>query len=97
MSETIEVENVNHPGQTARVNALKYQAIRDLMLTHVPADPPGLTAAEIKDALHPHLPQDLFPGGKTLGWWTKTVQLDLEAKGRMARSATKPLRFYTCP
>ena len=97
MRDTIEVENVNHPGHRARVNRLKYTAIRALMLAHMPSEGPGLTAAQIKDALRPYLPQDLFPGGKALGWWAKTVQLDLEAKGLMARTETKPLRFHLVP
>lgn len=31
-----------------------------------------------------HLPESLFPGGAKAGWWTKAVQLDLEAKGLIA-------------
>ena len=92
----IEVRNVNNDHVT-RVDAAKYAAIRDLMLAVLPSEPPGLTAAEIKDAIRPDLPQDLFPGGRTLGWWQKTVQLDLEARGRMARAATRPLRFHRAP
>jgi hypothetical protein len=42
----------------------------------------------------PHLPDDLFPEGATVGWWAKTVQLDLEAKGIVIRKATKPLRWH---
>jgi Family of unknown function (DUF6958) len=31
------------------------------------------------------------------GWWAKTVQLDLEAKGTIARAKAKPLRLHkTC-
>jgi hypothetical protein len=37
-------------------------------------------------------PEDLFPGGEKTGWWTKCVQLDLEAKGLLVR-AGKPLRW----
>jgi len=55
---------------------------------------PGLTGKEVKEAAKPHLPEALFPGGKTAGWWAKTVQLDLEARGLMARSASSPLRFW---
>ncbi|MEM9342929.1 MAG: hypothetical protein AAGA87_07775 [Pseudomonadota bacterium] len=90
----IEVENVNVPGHVTRVDAAKYTATRDLMLSVLPTGPPGLTAAQMKDAMRPDLPQDLFPEGKTLGWWQKTVQLDLEAKGLVARAQTKPLTFY---
>jgi hypothetical protein len=97
MTDKVDVENVNHPGKTERVNGAKYAVIRDLTLAALPTEPPGLSAAEIKDALRPALPQDLFPEGKTLGWWQKTVQLDLEAKGLVKRSATKPLRFYRSP
>jgi len=41
-----------------------------------------------------HLPEDLFPQGKTSGWWAKTVQLDLEAKGIVTREKSKPLRWH---
>ena len=43
------------------------------------------------------LPDELFPGGKTSGWWLKTVQLDLEAKGLVTRSDTRPLRWFLTP
>ena len=91
--EKVTVENVNTPGKTTRVDAAKYHAMRDAMLGVLPDGAPGLSAAEIKDRVKPHLPEDLFPGGATSGWWLKCVQLDLEAKGVMVRHATKPLRF----
>lgn len=96
MPDKIEVENVNHPGKVEHVDAAKYQAVRALMLAALPKGQPGLTAAELKDAMRPDLPQDLFPGGQALGWWAKCVQLDLEAKGLVQRAATKPLTFF-CP
>ncbi|SLN23860.1 DUF6958 family protein [Roseisalinus antarcticus] len=92
-ADRVEVENVNHPGQSSRVDAAKYGAIRTLMLSALPAAEPGMTTDHIKDAIRPDLPQDLFPQGKTLGWWVKCVQLDLEAKGAMVRLPTKPLSF----
>ena len=43
----------------------------------------------------PILPSDLWPGGAKVGWWQKTVQLDLEAKGMLKRdAASKPMRWY---
>ena len=33
-------------------------------------------------------------GGAKAGWWAKTVQLDLEAKGAIVREKTRPLRFH---
>lgn len=91
--DKITEENVNTPGKTGRVNAAKYHAMREAMLAVLPVRAPGLTAAEIKDRAKPHLPDELFPGGATSGWWVKCVQLDLEAKGVMQRHSTKPLTF----
>ena len=92
--ELVEVENVNHPAQKARVNAAKYDAMRAALAKSMPKNEPGLTQNEMRDAVRPHLPADLFPGGSTCGWWAKTVQLDLEAKGLMKRSSTKPTRWW---
>lgn len=92
--EKIEVENINIPGQVTRVNAAKYGAMKGAFLKILPNQSPGLTQKEIQQQVKPHLPDDLFPQGKTSGWWAKTVQLDLEAKGSVIREKTKPLRWY---
>jgi hypothetical protein len=92
--ERITVENINHPGSTSRVNAAKYRTMRDAMLRVLPSEEPGLTQAEIRERVIPHIPEALFPGGATAGWWAKTVQLDLEAKGFVLRAASKPLRWH---
>ena len=54
----------------------------------------GLTVAQVQQAVVAHLPGDLFPGGAKSGWWMKAVQLDLEAKGIIAREAVSPLRLH---
>ena len=92
MAEKIEVENVNQPGHIGWVDAAKYAAMKAAMLSAMRGAAP-MTAAAIKDAAKPHLPEDLFPGGATSGWWVKCVQLDLEAKGVITRHDTKPLTF----
>jgi hypothetical protein len=92
--DKIVVENVNVPGRTSRVNAAKYRAMKDAMLRVLPKKEPGLTQSEIRKAVIPHLPDELYPGGSTAGWWAKIVQLDLEAKGTVIREATKQLRWH---
>ncbi len=92
MSEMIEVENVGQPGKTYRVDKARYEAMRAAMWDALPSEAPGLDARALKTALLPALPEDLFPGGATAGWWLKCVQLDLEAKGLVVREG-KPLRF----
>lgn len=92
--EKVVVENINTPGKTTRVNAEKYGAMRTA-LEHVLGDvAEGLTQSEMMAAVKPHLPDLLFPGGATSGWWVKTVQLDLEAKGKLKRDGGKPLRWF---
>lgn len=94
MSDKVAVENINTPGKTTNVDKAKYMAMKNAMLATLPKASPGMTAKEAKEAAKPHLPEDLFPGGATSGWWQKCVQLDLEAKGVVVREDTKPLRFH---
>ena len=91
--ETVEVRNVNHPDYRGRVDAAKYQAMKAALLKGLTGSD-GMTQAQMKEAALPYLPEDLFPGGKTSGWWAKTVQLDLEAKGAIKREPGKPTRWY---
>lgn len=93
-SARVVVENVNHPGSSRPVDLANYQAMRRTLLKVLPPKSPGFTLAEVLCAALPHLPANLFPGGAKAGWWMKTVQLDLEAKGIIAREKTKPLRLH---
>ncbi|MEQ1670453.1 MAG: hypothetical protein ABL893_06315, partial [Hyphomicrobium sp.] len=90
--QKVEIENVLSPGRIVRVDADKYGAMKQAFLKVLPKNAPGMTAAEIGEALLPHLPEELFPQGSKAGWWKKAVQLDLEAKGVVLREETKPLR-----
>ena len=95
--DKIEIENFTSPGRTYRVDRAKHEAMRDALLAVLPADGPGLTVAEAKAKLLPLLPDDLFPGGEKAGWWLKAAQLDLEAKGRIARGPGSPVRLFRKP
>ena len=92
--DKIEIENVNKPGKSERVDRAKYQAMRKALLAALPEEAPGRTVLDAKEALLPLLPNDLFPQGATAGWWLKAVQLDLEAKGVIRRAPRKPLHLY---
>ena len=94
VDDKVEIENVNTPGRTSRVDRVKYEAMRAALLSVMPKGEPGISAAQAKQQLLPLLPDDLWPGGEKSGWWLKTVQLDLEAKGLLARAQTRPLTFY---
>ncbi|WP_406872403.1 hypothetical protein WHT83_22115 [Aminobacter sp. P9b] len=90
----VELENVNHPGQVSSADAAMYHAMKQAILRVLPAKSPGLTVAQMQDGVRGHLPEDLYPGGAKAGWWAKAVQLDLEAKGIIARERVSPLRLH---
>ena len=92
--DKIEVENVTSPGRTTRVTRAKYMAMRTALMAVLPASAPGMTVADAKAALLPRLDAELFPGGDKAGWWLKCVQLDLEAKGVIARADKPPVRLF---
>jgi len=92
-AEKIEIQNFISPGHVTRVDKAKYEAVKQALLAVLPAAGPGVSVADAKAQLLPLLPQELFPGGDKAGWWLKAVQLDLEAKGVIAREATKPMRL----
>jgi hypothetical protein len=90
----VTVRNIVTPGSVRNVDAAKYEAMRKAVMKVLPAKPPGMTIAEVQKLVVSHLPEDLYPGGAKAGWWMKTVQLDLEAKGTILRENTTPLRLH---
>jgi hypothetical protein len=89
-----ELENVNHPGTSRLVDAAIYEAMKRALLVVLPRHAPGLTVAELQQRVLAHLPEDLYPDGAKAGWWTKALQLDLEAKGLVGRTKTTPIRLH---
>jgi hypothetical protein len=92
--DRIVVETIVHPGKTYSVDAARYAALRDAILSVLPTQAPGLTLDEARAAVLPTLPQALFPGGSKAGWYFKVAQLDLEAKGVIEREKVTPLRVH---
>jgi hypothetical protein len=90
----VSVRTPNKPGYVSRVDAVKYEAMRKTMMKVLPRKAPGLTQAEMWDSLTVAAPKSLFPDPGKVGWWMKSVQLDLEAKKIVRREDTKPLRWH---
>lgn len=89
----VEIENVLQPGKTYRVDRARFEAARAAFLAALPEGAAPLTPAQVQAGMKAHLPDDLFPGGAKAGWWSKAVQLDLEAKGVIRREAGAPVRL----
>lgn len=89
--QIVQVLNVNAPGKTYPRDAAKYAAARKAFLAVLPKSGPGVTQAEMMALMKKALPASDW--GTTTGWWTKTVQLDAEARGEVIRDGGKPLRW----
>lgn len=88
-ADRVEVENVNHPGKTSTVDGAKYREARAALLATLPGQG-GLTQAEMIAGVRKRLRGEL---ATKAGWWTKCVQLDLEAKRLVVREGQKPIRW----
>ena len=91
--KTVVARNVNHRDYELRLNGEKYEAVASAVLKVLPKRQ-GLTYTELVERVTKKVPEALFPGGRTVGWWTKAVQLDLEARNVIARDPeARPLRW----
>jgi hypothetical protein len=87
--DRVTVENVNHPGKTSTVDGAKYREAKAALLAALPKSG-GLTQAEMIAGVRQRLTGDL---AAKAGWWTKCVQLDLEAKRLVVREGSEPIRW----
>jgi len=72
----------------------KYDLVRDAILDALPASEAGMMWAELTEVIGPLLPERLFRHRGTVRWYTRAVQLDLEARGEIERvPGSKPLRL----
>jgi hypothetical protein len=92
--DRIEVLSATSPGHVVRLDRAKFEAMRDALLSVLPAEAPGLTVAQSKERLLPLLPDEMFPAGEKAGWWLKAAQLDQEARGTIKRAQGSPVRLY---
>jgi len=83
----------NHT-DAGRADLDRYDITKQMYLKVLPQQKPGLTEAEILERLLTLLPKKLFPNGVINEWWAKTIRLDLEVKGSIAREPTIPLRLH---
>lgn len=85
---SIQARNVNHPEYQENLNETKYAIIRDAILAVLPQS--GMFFAELEERVRAYLIEqdvsmDLFPKPGSVRWYTKAVQLDLEARGIIER------------
>ena len=87
----IETRSPNKPAYRRWVDGEKYAVMRKALLAFFPTRAPGKTQAAMQTVAR-KVDAKLFPG-TTSAWWSKCVQLDLEAKGELVRDRTRPLTW----
>ncbi len=98
---SIKARNVNHPEYQENLNEEKYSIIREAILA-VLADSDstiGLSFQQLEEKVAAYLashavPMELFPKPGSVRWYTKVVQLDLEARELIERVPNQtPIRL----
>ena len=83
------------PGKKpTRIDAWKYNLIREAILAILPADETGVVFMELPELIEAQLSEEDKSRLGSVGWYTTTVKLDLEVKGEIARiPGSKPQRL----
>ena len=81
----MKTKNVNKGTGGFAVTAEKYEPIRKAILASVPRNKEGVSFKELVASVTGRVPNELFPKRGSVSWYTKVVQLDLEAKGQIER------------
>ena len=89
---TVQARNVNHPDYQENLKEEKYTIIREAILDVLPDDTGslGMTFSQLEEKVSAYLaanevPMALFPKPGSVRWYTKAVQLDLEARELIER------------
>lgn len=81
----MRTKNVNKRSRGFAVTAEKYEPIRKAILASVPRNKEGVSFGELVASVNRRVPKALFPKRGSVSWYTKVVQLDLEASGQIER------------
>ena len=78
-----------HPAgkQGVKIDRAKYEAVRAAILDAIHGQGGQIPFRDLANAVGQRLPVD-FDG--SVGWYTTTVKLDLEARGEIARVDNRP-------
>lgn len=83
-TERQEILNVNTGRSDGTIARDKYEAMKAALLAVIPAGDEGVPFQGLAERVKPHLPSEVFEGA-SVGWYTTTVKLDLEARGLIER------------
>ena len=90
-------DTVKHPDpnkEAPRIDAWKYAVVKNAILTVVPQDEEGTPFKTLSGLVTGQLSPEELRNLGSVGWYTTTVKLDLEARGLIERvPGSKPQRL----
>lgn len=90
----MKTRNINEGSGGFKVTAEKYEPVRKALLRSVPKTQKGATFSEVAKKVGAQLDPALFVKPGSVNWYTKVVQLDLEAHGLVERvPGSVPMRL----
>ena len=81
----MKTKNVNKGSGGFTVTDAKYEPIKKAILASIPRNKDGVSFKELVASVNGRVPRELFPKQGSVSWYTKVVQLDLEANGQIER------------
>ncbi len=86
-NQSMSTVNVTPGANGFKVTKVKYDCIRDAILTNLPSSKEGLKFNELVSRIKRDVGsrKDLFPKAGSVMWYTKVVQLDLEKRKLIER------------
>jgi hypothetical protein len=81
----MKTRNANKGSGGFAVTREKYDPVRKAVLASVPRNKTGVSSKDLVVAVGALVPEELFPKRGSVSWYTKVVQLDLEATGHLER------------
>ena len=82
--ERVEALHPDPKKKGTRISKEMYEAVREAILDSVPGEEPGLRFMDLSREVEQRAPERLF-GNASVGWYTTTMKLDLEARGLIKR------------
>ena len=82
--ERVEALHPDPKKKGTTISREMYEAVREAILAAVPGEEPGLRFMDLSREVELRAPKGLFENA-SVGWYTTTVKLDLEARGLIKR------------
>ena len=82
--ERVEALHPDPKKKGTTISREMYEAVREAILAAVPGEEPGLRFMDLSREVELRAPKGLFENA-SVGWYTTTVKLDLEARGLIRR------------